>query len=210
MIDQCVRLRYRVALIDPPDGLQIGAGTDLALAQRAGGSTPSSRFAAIYYPWLAAPDALALDGPTRNIPPSGYIAGAYAQTDLTYGVQRPPANVELQFVVDVEQAISDLQQEGLNLNNINAIRAFPAAASAFGARGRWLRAGDDEWRFIHVRRLMSAIEETVERSSRWAVFQNNTMPCAIPDAFPDRAAAPASGRRGAPGRQAGGRFLCQV
>ena len=173
MIDQCVRLQYRVALIDPPDGLQIG---DVQAWPLANGlvSSPSSRFAAIYYPWMAAPDALALDGPTRNIPPSGYAAGAYAQTDLTYGVQRPPANVELQFVVDVEQAISDLQQEGLNLNNINAIRAFRGRGiRVWGARSL-AAPGDDEWRFIHVRRLMSAIEETVERSSRWAVFQNNT------------------------------------
>jgi phage tail sheath protein FI len=173
MIDQCVRMQYRVALIDPPDYLEIGQvqtwPQDNGLV-----STPSARFAAIYYPWLMAPDALALDGPTRNVPPSGYVAGAYAQTDLTYGVQRPPANVELQFVVDVEQPISDLQQEGLNLNNINAIRALPGRGiRVWGARSLAAQ-GDDEWRFIHVRRLMSAIEETVERSSRWAVFQNNT------------------------------------
>jgi hypothetical protein len=172
MIDQCVQLQYRVALIDPPDQLTIG---EVQCWPSANGlvSTPSSRFAAIYYPWLMAPDALQLSGPTRNIPPSGYAAGAYAQTDLTYGVQRPPANVELQFVVDVEQGISDLQQEGLNLNNINAIRAFPGRGiRVWGARS--LAAADDtEWRFIHVRRLMSAIEETIERSSQWAVFQNN-------------------------------------
>jgi hypothetical protein len=173
MIDQCERLRYRVALVDPPDGLQIGEVQTWPVANSLV-STPSSRFAAIYYPWMAAPDALQLDGPTRSIPPSGYAAGAYAQTDLTYGVQRPPANVELQFVVDVEQAISDLQQEGLNLNNINAIRAFPGRGiRVWGARSL-AAVGDDDWRFIHVRRLMSAIEETVERSSRWAVFQNNT------------------------------------
>ena len=35
MIDQCVRLRYRVAILDPPDGLADRAGPDLALRQRA-------------------------------------------------------------------------------------------------------------------------------------------------------------------------------
>ena len=39
---------------------------------------------------------------------------------LKIGVQKPPANVELQFVVDVEKAISDQQQQLLNLNNVNA------------------------------------------------------------------------------------------
>lgn len=172
MIDQCEQLRYRVALIDPPDGLPIGEiqswPGDNGLV-----STPSSRFAAIYYPWLKAPDSLKLEGLTRGVPPSGSVAGAYAQTDLTYGVQRPPANVELQFVVDVEEAISDLQQEGLNLSNINAIRAFPGRGiRVWGARSL-AAPGDEHWRFIHVRRLMSAIEETVQLSSRWAVFENN-------------------------------------
>lgn len=172
MIEQCVRLQYRVALIDPPDRLTIDQVQTWPVTQGLV-SRPASRFAAFYYPWLMAPDSLQVDGLTRSVPPSGYVAGAYAQTDLTYGVQRPPANVELQFVVDVEQAISDLQQEGLNLNNVNAIRAFPGRGiRVWGARSL-AAAGDEDWRFIHVRRLMSAIEETVQRYSRWVVFQNN-------------------------------------
>jgi len=172
MIEHCERLRYRVALIDPPDDKKINEVQTWALDNGLV-STPGSRFAALYYPWMMAPDTLGVEGPLRPIPSSGYIAGAYAQTDLTYGVQRPPANVELQFVVDVKQAITDLQQQGLNLNNVNAIRALPGRGiRVWGARSL-APAGDDEWRFIHVRRLMSAIEETAERSSRWAVFQSN-------------------------------------
>lgn len=171
MIDQCERLHYRVALIDPPDRKQIGEMQDWPKNQ--GLVMRSSRFAAIYYPWLKVPDALGIEGLSRRIPPSGHVAGAYAQTDLTYGVQRPPANVELQFVDDVTQAISDLQQEGLNDNSVNAIRTFPGrGVRVWGARSLAPR-DDSEWRFIHVRRLMSAIEETAQRSSRWAVFQNN-------------------------------------
>jgi phage tail sheath protein FI len=133
----------------------------------------SSRFAALYYPWLMAPDSLGIEGVARSVPPSGYVAGAYAQTDLNYGVQRPPANVELQLAVDVEQDISGVQQEGLNLNGVNAIRAFPGRGiRVWGARSL-APPLEDNWRFIHVRRLMSAIEETVQRSSRWAVFQSN-------------------------------------
>lgn len=173
MIDQCQRLRYRVALIDPPDGLQIGDAQIWPTVQGLV-SSPSSRFAAIYYPWVMAPDSLQVTGPTRNVPPSGYVAGAYAYNDLTYGVQKPPANIELQYVVDVAMEISDLQQEGLNLNNVNAIRAFPGRGiRVWGARSLAAKS-DDDWRFIHVRRLMSAIEATVERSMGWVVFQNNT------------------------------------
>jgi Bacteriophage tail sheath protein len=172
MIDQCERLRYRVALIDPPDKMQIGEmqrwPKDRGLVMRR-----SSRFAAIYYPWLKVPDPLKIEGLNRRVPPSGHVAGTYAQTDLTYGVQRPPANVELEFVTDLGQSISDLQQEGLNENSVNAIRAFPGRGIRIWGTRSLAPAEDSDWRFIHVRRLMSAIEETVEHSSRWAVFQNN-------------------------------------
>jgi phage tail sheath protein FI len=172
MIDQCRRLQYRVAIIDPPDGLQIGQAQTWP-ADHGMILTPSSRFAAFYYPWLMGPDALQIDGPLRALPPSGYVAGTYAYNDLTYGVQRPPANVGLQFVTDVEEDISDLQQENLNLNNVNAIRWFPGRGiRVWGARSL-ASPLDEEWRFIHVRRMMSAIEETAQRSSRWAVFQSN-------------------------------------
>jgi uncharacterized protein len=172
MIEQCARLRYRVAVIDPPGALQIEQVQSWALKNGLVES-PSSRFAALYYPWLNAPDSLGPEGALRRIPPSGYVAGTYAQTDLTFGVQRPPANLELQFVVDVEQPISDLQQQGLNLNNVNAIRALPGRGiRVWGARSL-AGPGDEDWRFIHVRRLMSAIEETAQRSSRWTVFQSN-------------------------------------
>ncbi len=172
MIDQCQRLRYRVAILDTPDKLQIGQAQNWPSSQGLVFSPPS-RFAAIYYPWMMAPDALELAGPTRSVPPSGYVAGAYAFNDLTYGVQRPPGNIELQFVVDVQRDISDLQQAGLNLNDVNAIRAFPGRGiRVWGARSL-AGQGDEDWRFIHVRRLMSAIEATVERSTGWTVFQNN-------------------------------------
>lgn len=172
MIDQCQRLQYRVALIDPPPDLKIGEVPTYP-ANYGLVTTPASRFAAIYYPWLMAPDSLDPNTLTRNVPPSGYVAGAYAQSDLTYGVQRPPANVELEYVVDVVQEISDLQQENLNLNNINAIRSFPGRGiRVWGARSL-AAASDSDWHFIHVRRLMSAIEETLQLSSRWTVFQTN-------------------------------------
>jgi hypothetical protein len=133
----------------------------------------SARFAALYYPWLGVPDPLGLPNASRQVPPSGHVAGVYAQTDLTLGVQHPPANVALASVCDVAQDVSDLQNGLLNQQNVNAIRAFPGRGiRVWGARSL---AAQEEWRFIHVRRLVSAIEETVQRSSRWAVFEiNNT------------------------------------
>jgi phage tail sheath protein FI len=171
MIEQCERLNYRVALIDPPSGLQPDT-MSLWPAQPAQGLiNRSARFAALYYPWLRVPDPLGVEGPNRTVPPSGHVAGAYAQVDLSVGVQHPPANVALVSAANIAQDISDLQQGPLNTANVNAIRAFRGRGiRIWGARSL---AADDAWRFIHVRRLMSAIEETVQRSSRWAIFEVN-------------------------------------
>ena len=171
MVDQCERLRYRIALLDPPDRLPIGTMQQWPSSEQL--VTKSSRYSALFYPWLKVPDPLASDDTSRRVPPSGHVAGAYARNDLTIGVHHPPANLALEFVNDVAQSISDLQQEGLNENNVNAIRALPGRGIRIWGARSLAPAADAAWRFIHVRRLMSAIEETAERSSRWTVFQNN-------------------------------------
>jgi phage tail sheath protein FI len=79
--------------------------------------------------------------------------------------------VELAFVADVDLAISDRQQGPLNAAGINAIRAFPGRGiRVWGARSISPQA---EWKFIHARRLLSMIEDSVERSMQWVVFRRN-------------------------------------
>jgi hypothetical protein len=166
MLGQCERLRDRVAVLDPPDRLSIsGVATWRA--------SFNSRFGSLYYPWLKVPDPLALEGLDRRVPPSGHVAGVYARMDNQFGVQRPPANAALEFVTDVVEEITSLEQENLNPYGVNAIRPFPGrGVRLWGARS--LAAADDaDWRFIHVRRLMSMIEESVEDSTQWAVFEPN-------------------------------------
>jgi hypothetical protein len=171
MIEQCERLNFRFALIDPPKGLQPADKEWASLLQ--GLTNHSSRFAALYYPWLTIPDPLAGPAGTRDLPPSGYVAGAYAQTDLSAGVWKPPANVALPSVADVAEKISDLLQGPLNDANVNAIRAFPGRGIRIWGARSLAAAADDAWRFVHIRRLMSAIEKTILLSSRWAVFEVN-------------------------------------
>ena len=170
MLTQCVNLRYRVAVLDTPSSLQPGEALNWANAQPFVGA--AARFAAVYYPWLKVPDELGVFGPSRTIPPSGHIAGAWAYTDNQFGVQKPPANVELSFVSDVELAVSNPQQGFLNNRGVNAIRAFPGRGiRVWGARSV---SPEPAWRFIHARRLMSMLEDSVEKASQWVVFQSNT------------------------------------
>jgi len=167
MIDQCQRLRYRTAILDYPKTKK--AARDLQGWKENFGS----RFGAIYYPWLKVPDPLGIEGLTRSVPAAGHVAGIYARLDNQFGVGRPPANAALEFITDVADDVTDLDQQELNPYGINAIRAFPGRGiRVWGARSL---AGekDTDWWFIHVRRLMSMIEKSVEVSTRWAVFEPN-------------------------------------
>ena len=177
MVDQCVNLQYRVAVLDTPMSLTPNATMPLQPAQavswlkQQAHPQPATRFAAVYYPWLSVPDELGVEGPNRRVPPCGHVAGAYAFTDNNFGVQKPPANVELHFVSDVELAVTDQQQGFLNQQGINAIRPIPGRGiRIWGARSI---STDSDWIYIHTRRLMSMIEDSVEKASRWVVFQNN-------------------------------------
>jgi hypothetical protein len=169
MIEQCDRLRDRVAILDPPPGMQ---ARQIQLWPEAEDlRNPMGKFAALYYPWLKVPDALAITGPNREVPPCGHVAGIYARTDHTFGVQKPPANEELEFAADVVTSVSDLDQESLNDFRVNCIRAFPGRGIlVWGARSL---STDAQWKFIHVRRLMSMIEDSVDQSMRWVVFEPN-------------------------------------
>lgn len=111
------------------------------------------------------------------IPPSGAIAGIYAATDGSKGVWQAPANVSIASVANVTELISDKDQENMNVDantgkSINAIRFFMGKGIlVWGART--LDGNSNEWRYVPVRRLFNYIEESVQKSTNWAVFQPN-------------------------------------
>jgi len=170
-VQQCERRRDRIALLDPPfaaardDALGVGA----ASAWR---GRFDSKYAAFYYPWLRVVDPLrSLVALTRDIPPSGHVAGQYAQTDLQLGVHKAPANAPLVWVQDVTVVVNDAVQGVLNPVGINAIRPLPGRGiRIFGAR---TVSSDPSWRFVNVRRLLMMIEKAIDLSIQWAVFEPN-------------------------------------
>jgi phage tail sheath protein FI len=116
----------------------------------------------------------------RTLPPSGAVAGVYAFVDRTRGVWKAPANVSLAAVVEPAEAIDTATQEDLNVDvtggkSINVIRAFTGRGTlVWGART--LAGNDNEWRYIPVRRFYNMVEESVKKSTAWAVFEPNAAP----------------------------------
>ncbi|MEI6756343.1 MAG: phage tail sheath family protein [Chlorobium sp.] len=114
-----------------------------------------------------------------TLPPSPALAGLYTRVDTNKGVWKAPANEALLSVVQPSLGISSREQESLNVDStsgksINVIRTFPGYGTlVWGART--LNGNDNEWRYISVRRFFNMVEESVRKSSQWAVFEPNTI-----------------------------------
>jgi hypothetical protein len=111
------------------------------------------------------------------LPPSGAMAGLYAYVDNGRGVWKAPANVSLSSVVEPVVKLDARDQENFNVDvdagkSINALRAFAGKGTlAWGART--LAGNDNEWRYISVRRFYNMAEESIKKSTSWAVFEPN-------------------------------------
>ncbi len=142
---------------------------------------PSSINAAIYYPWLVTTDPVT--GSASTAPPSGFVAGMYAQEDANRGVWKSPAGIETTLLgttgVEPNGVMNDAMQGVLNPQAINCLRQFPGIGTViFGAR---TTAGADnaaqpQWKYLAVRRMALFIEQSLYASLKWAVFEPNATP----------------------------------
>lgn len=138
--------------------------------------TKPNSYGAVYYPWVKALDPTGRSAEPISLPPSGYIAGLYAQIDARRGVWKAPAGTEasLSGVVGLERELTDIEQGNLNVLNVNCIRRFPAAGIvAFGAR---TITADPEWKYVPVRRMAILLRVSIYNGIQWAVFEPNDEP----------------------------------
>lgn len=111
------------------------------------------------------------------LPPSAAIAGVYSTNDRNQGVWKSPANVSLASVLEPMVKIDTRYQEDLNVDvmsgkSVNALRMFRGRGTlVWGART--LDGNDNEWRYVPVRRFFNMVEESVKKSTEWAVFEPN-------------------------------------
>lgn len=135
--------------------------------------------AALYFPWVSAPDPLQENRP-RDFPPCGFVAGLYARTDSSRGVWKAPAGVDasLTGALGVKTALTNDENGVLNPKAVNCIRSFPVYGTVvWGART--LQGNDErgsEWKYIPVRRMALFMEETLYRALKWVVFEPNDEP----------------------------------
>ncbi|MFJ9039047.1 phage tail sheath family protein [Streptomyces sp. NPDC102406] len=165
LIAHCELMGDRVALIDPPPGLN---ARDIRVwRQETAGY--DSKYAALYYPWVKVFDPAV--GQTRLVPPSGHVAGVWARNDFERGVHKAPANEVVRGAVDVEMKITRGEQDLLNPIGVNCIRPFPGRGiRVWGAR---TLASDPAWRYLNIRRYFNYLEESILIGTQWVVFEPN-------------------------------------
>jgi len=169
LIDHCELLKDRFAILDPPDGLDIdGIGSFRQVFD--------TEYAALYYPWCitADPSPGAPSGSDVTVPPSGLMAGIYANTDINSGVHKAPANVPIRGINLTGGLAADItkrEQDILNPVGINALRFFPGRGErVWGAR---TLSSDTDWKYVNVRRLFIYVEKSIFNSTQWVVFEPN-------------------------------------
>jgi uncharacterized protein len=161
---------YKIAFADPPSATMLAEDL-LTWRARLGDSQRTGFFA----PWLNLPSVSRGGIMTQSIacPPSGHVAGAFAAAERSVGIHRTGANMQLRHAESVTLAIDDAVQEGLNPAGVNAIRALPGRGiRIFGTRSL---SSDPEWRYLTTRRIVDAIEKSLEISLRWMVFEPNNL-----------------------------------
>jgi phage tail sheath protein FI len=163
------RRSYRIAVLDVPKGQLVGG------AQTFKGKI-DSKYAALYYPWVVAPN------PDFNpadpwmpaelvLPPSAFLCGIYARSDTERGVHKAPANEIIRSAVRFERLVTTGEQEVLNPLGVNCLRFFSGRGNrVWGAR---TTTSDPEWKYVNVRRYFLYLEHSIDRGTQWSVFEPN-------------------------------------
>lgn len=160
MIAHCERLADRFALLDTPY-------PDDAERTREYRLNFDSRFAGLYFPWLR----VERQGIVHGVPPSGHVAGLFARCDAAIGPHRPPANEPLE---DAQDLTLLLREDDVGLLNGEGINCLVAQGNrglrVWGAR---TTSSDPAWRYVNVRRVLNAINKSMDMGLQWVVFEPN-------------------------------------
>lgn len=162
VIAQCESLGDRFGILDP----RADAESETVQDQRRLLDS-SQGFAALYFPWVEVDPG---NFGTAVLPPSGFVAGVYARVDGDGGVWSAPVGA-VHVAEGVTRDVSDPDQDLLNQSGICVIRDFPdLGIRVWGAR---TISSDNEWKYVNVRRYVLFLEESIQKGTEWAVFEEN-------------------------------------
>ncbi|MDQ3775199.1 MAG: phage tail sheath subtilisin-like domain-containing protein [Pseudomonadota bacterium] len=169
LLSHAENLKYRIAVVDGPKNASLNEIREFR-------GKFDSKYGAIYHSWIEILDPLerpAQGAPPRRLllPPSGFVTGIYARSDIERGVHKAPANEVVRGLTKFEININKARQDVLNPEGINALRFFEGRGNrVWGAR---TMSSDPEWKYVNVRRLFIFIEHSIDKGTQFAVFEPN-------------------------------------
>jgi phage tail sheath protein FI len=159
LVASCERVVGRLALIDPPPGLD----PDGVLEWRSR-SHIDSPAAAAYYPWIEVGDPTS--GATVHVPPCGHVAGLWARVDSHAGLHRAPTAEALLATDGAATPLTGCQQHHLNRAGLNCLRAWPGPE--LRVWGACTLSTDPEARYLHRQRTVGHLAASIAQGTRWA------------------------------------------
>ena len=169
IIDVCEDRQDCFAIIDPVlYGKNVGDATGQA-------ETRDSNYAAMYWPWIKVPDQLV--GLQRWVPPSVVLGGIYAFNDKVAHPWFAPAGLNrggIDTAIQAERKLTQADRDSLYDSNVNPIATFPGqGVTVFGQKT--LQKKNSALDRINVRRLLIKVKKFIASSSRFLVFEQNTV-----------------------------------
>jgi Bacteriophage tail sheath protein len=169
LVTHAETLRYRIAVVDGPRQSSLNEIRNYR-------GRFDSKYAALYHPWIEIldPTERASQGAPQKrllLPPSGFVTGIYARSDIERGVHKAPANEVVRGLTRFEININKGRNDVLNPEGVNCLRFFEGRGNrVWGAR---TMSSDPEWKYVNVRRLFIYLEHTLDKGTQWAVFEPN-------------------------------------
>lgn len=163
-----------------PTGTPLPMIADVMTDAVPGRIIPKSQNGALYFPWLRAADPET--GAPESVAPSGFVAGIFAREDERRGVWKAPAGYEtlVNGATGVVAAgrMTDPRQGTLNPIGVNCLRTFPGIGTVvFGARTMVAaNPSFQQYRYVPVRRTALFLEQSLEQSLKWVIFESNDVP----------------------------------
>jgi phage tail sheath protein FI len=163
------RRSYRIAVLDVPSKKIVSEAKTYK-------GKIDSKYAGLYYPWVIAPNPdFNPNNPNTpaelTLPPSGFVCGIYARSDIERGVHKAPANEVVRSALRFERLVTTGEQEVLNPLGVNCLRYFAGRGNrVWGAR---TTSSDPEWKYINIRRYFLYLEHSIDRGTQWSVFEPN-------------------------------------
>lgn len=128
------------------------------------------RSAALYHPWVRVSDPLGgVAKPTRDIAPSGHVAGVISLLDRVRGAHSTPANAPTLGVIDLREDYDNDEQAVLNPEGVDLLRCVPAIGFSIWG-GRTL---DRTAPFVAHRRLLHRLVRAIRQVAEPLVFETN-------------------------------------